>query len=81
MSVIKGLAFFFFVLVPGLVLVSYVLAGGAWVLVTGATNAGIWGLETIGVPDERADVVLATLVVASFGCLVFLALGRGARTW
>ena len=76
MSVIKGLAFFFFVLGPGFVLFAVIAGGGGWVLLNGAGLAATNGLEFIGVPSNDTDVVLKTLVVVFFACVVALSFRR-----
>lgn len=62
-GIIKGLLLFQFVLVPGLILIAYLLAGGAWVIWVAVLSVAFWGLEHVGVPAEDTGVVLGTAVV------------------
>lgn len=74
MSVLKGLAFFFFVMVPGFVLFAYVLGGGMWVVFSAVAIAGTWALTHIGVSRDDVDVVAGTLAVVFFVFLCAVAL-------
>jgi hypothetical protein len=76
MSVIKGLTFFFLVMLPGLALFAFLAGGGAWLLLNAADTGVTRGLELVGVPSSDTDIVIATVVVAFFVYLVALALSR-----
>ena len=79
MSVIKGLAFFFLVMLPGVALSAFIAGWGAWWLLNTADTGVRRGLELVGVARDDADLVIATVVISFFVYLVVLALGRDFR--